>query len=182
MYENYYGTSLYGLWRFAGVQSRAANICFGNNTDTFTLADFEKYFPEFFKEDDSTNPPTLVPIFPVELFEAYVELADSIVGQCKWGKMWKYGMGLVVAHFLVYKLRKFPNDGTIGGIVDGGSITGIVSSATLGDASVKYDTGLTTDPDYGTWNYTSYGQEFVELAKQAGKGGVYVINDGWWYW
>lgn len=164
---------------FSGVQARASNVCWSNNKQIYTLEDFKLGFPEFFKIDDTVDPPEYTPLFPIELFDLYLKEANSIVSECKWGDRWKTGIGLVIAHLILLKLRKSNPDGSLSGLINGGLAVGIATATTLGDASVKYDTSLTADPVYGTWNYTSYGQEYIQIVKWLNLGGMYAINRIW---
>ena len=54
---------------------------------------------------------------------------------------------------------------------------GVVKSATLGDASVTYDTAAITagTEDWGDLNSTTYGQILANRAKLIGMAGSYVI-------
>ena len=54
---------------------------------------------------------------------------------------------------------------------------GMVKSATLGDASVTYDTTAITQgtADWGDLNSTTYGQLLANRAKLVGMGGSYAI-------
>ena len=54
---------------------------------------------------------------------------------------------------------------------------GMVKSATLGDASVSYDTAAITagTEDWGDLNSTTYGQMFANRAKLVGMAGSYVL-------
>ena len=48
-----------------------------------------------------------------------------------------------------------------------GQMFGVVTSASLGDASVSYDTSAATQltSNWGQWNLTAYGQQYASLAK-----------------
>ena len=58
-----------------------------------------------------------------------------------------------------------------------GALVGVVKSATLGDASVQYDTTALTagTEDWGDLNSTTYGQILANRAKLIGMSGTYVI-------
>lgn len=160
------------LWRFCGVQARASGICWATNPDTYTIEDFKRDFPEFFKEDEDTG--ELEPLFPLSLFESVFKVANSIVQICSWGENWEYGMGLVIAHLLILKLRK-RNNGTLDDLINGSVTSGLVKSAQLGDASLTYDASYSANADYGAWNETPYGQEFIEFVRHSGLGGMYAL-------
>ena len=58
-----------------------------------------------------------------------------------------------------------------------GALVGMVKSATLGDASVSYDTAAITagTEDWGDLNSTTYGQILANRAKLIGMGGTLVL-------
>lgn len=172
----------YGWAAFCGVRERAANICYGDNKDTYTVDEFLAFYPIFRKQDTSVEPPVVTdePIVPVEIIQMFVDIANEIVAECKYGeKMWRYLMGLVVAHFLTLYINGYYPDGsaTPGDATAGGSVLGLSRSATLGDASVTFDNDLSVGgvAGWGTWNATSYGQIYSSLARLSSIGGSYVI-------
>jgi hypothetical protein len=58
--------------------------------------------------------------------------------------------------------------GVIGGVPGGNS--GPASSKTVGSVTVAYDTAQTAEKDAGYWNLTTYGKQFIRLARMFGAG------------
>ena len=75
-------------------------------------------------------------------------------------------------------LRSYtPSNETAGQAAASGALVGVVKSATLGDASIAYDTGAITagTEDWGDLNSTTYGQMLASRARMIGMAGMAVI-------
>lgn len=172
------------LAQFLGVRENAANISFRANTQVYTVEMFLADFPQFGKEvtDDSTDPPTVtvVPTIPEGMLELFIQMANAAIKEEVWGASWRYAMGLFVAHYAaLYALAYYPSspDNDAGTGAGSGQVTGVVTAAKLGDASVTYDATATTGDteDWGAWNATGYGQLLITMARPLVAGGMYII-------
>lgn len=102
----------------------------------------------------------------------WIGIANSALDAARWGEYLAVGIELFVAHHLVL-MQQAQRTAAGGGIP--GLSSGIVSSKSVGPASVSYDTNLGSMGEAaGLWNRTIYGQEFIRLAWMAGAGGVQV--------
>lgn len=105
-------------------------------------------------------------------------MANAAVQPDKWGAGWRYAVGLYTAHYVTLYLRSYaPSNETPQQAAASGALVGMVKSATLGDASVSYDTSAITagTEDWGDLNSTTYGQMFANRAKLIGLAGMVVI-------
>lgn len=83
-----------------------------------------------------------------------------------------------MAHFSALYLKTY-SDGsaTAAQAAGSGQQTGLISEASMGDTSVKYDNEAITlsMAKWGSWNATQYGQQLISMARMIGMGGMYVI-------
>lgn len=168
----------YGWLAFCGVRERAANICLRKNKSTYTIEDFFEKYPQFWKKDDTTDPPTYEPWIPIPIMQEVIDVANTLVSECMWGDSWKFAMGLVVAHFL-WLIQQSYSDGSDNpwDIVDGGAASSITRQETLGDATIAFDNNLSLSgiEGYGSWTESAYGRQYITLARLFGIGGAYFI-------
>jgi hypothetical protein len=99
----------------------------------------------------------------------WIGYADKLLYDvCRWSDMREYGISLVVAHQLTLAARD-NSVAAAGGLP--GSVQGAVSSKSVGGVSVSYDTSSAVLSDGGYWNLTSFGIQFLQLARLVGSGG-----------
>lgn len=159
----------WGKPQFCDVRTAAANI--GRGTGDYTVAQFRQDYPQFFRAEGQ-------PLLPETMLEEIISMANVSVQPDKWLESWKYGVGLYVAHYVTLFLRGYAaSNETPQQAAASGALVGMVKSATLGDASVTYDTAAITagTEDWGDLNSTTYGQMFANRAKLTGAAGSYVI-------
>ena len=123
-----------------------------------TVTEFRADFPQF---QDETK-------FPTPVIEFRLGLADLILSETKHDTLFKYMVGLFVAHHLSLWWQD-QREIIAGGA--GGASKGVVSSKSVHDVSVSYDTSMTMNPDAGFWNLTRYGQEYWQCFQLFGMGG-----------
>ncbi len=114
---------------------------------------FRGHFPEFADTAEYTE--------AVILF--WYGIAEKRAIQDRWGDMYTHGLELACAHFVTIAKRNG---------VDPGNAGGVQASKSVGDVSVSYDTQAAIEKDGGQWNLTWYGQQFLQLARLNGMGGV----------
>lgn len=160
----------WGKPQFFGVRAAAANI--GNGAPgNYTAEQFQQDFPQFFSAVGD-------PLLPASMLEEIVRMANAAVQPDRWGEGWRYAVGLYVAHYVTLYLRGYAaSNETPEQAAASGALVGVVKSATLGDASVSYDTAALTagTEDWGDLNSTTYGQMFANRAKLIGMAGMLVI-------
>lgn len=95
-------------------------------------------------------------------------VAANLVSLDKWGALYTQGIYLFVAHNLVLQRRNI--NAAAGGVP--GAQTGMQSSKAVGRVSVGYDNGNVAEQNGGQWNLTTYGLQYLQLARMIGVGGV----------
>lgn len=159
-----------GKPQFYGVRAAAANLGSGA-PGTYTAEQFQEDFPQFFNLWGQ-------PLLPASMLEGIIRMANAAVQPDRWGEGWRYAVGLYVAHYVTLYLRGYAaSNETPEQAAASGALVGMVKSATLGDASVSYDTAAITagTEDWGDLNSTTYGQMFANRAKLIGMAGMLVI-------
>lgn len=143
-----------------------SNIARGENPP-FNLDDFFTFYPQFQGVDGLNN----------EVIEMYISFANEVVNIERWGKQWTLGMCLFIAHFCTVYLMSYTDpQGSAASVIAAGQTKGLVSSKSVGDVSVSYDFSLAMNDvtNWGQFNLTTFGNQFVSLAKLMSKGGMYV--------
>jgi hypothetical protein len=156
------------------IKALASNIVDGVE-GAYTVAMFYQDYPQFKKINTETG------FVPDSIMNVFIQMVNSTVSPDRWGEAWRLGAGLFVAHYVTMYLRQ--NNGNTDGsanaqkAAESGALVGVVSSASLGDASVSYDTSSATQAtqNWGQWNLTTYGQQYASLARVFVIGGSYVI-------
>lgn len=160
----------WGKPQFYGVRAAAANLGSGA-LGTYTAEQFQADFPQFFNAGGQ-------PLLPAAMLQEIIRMANAAVQPERWGEGWRYAVGLYVAHYVTLYLRGYAaSNETPEQAAASGALVGMVKSATLGDASVSYDTAAITagTEDWGDLNSTTYGQMFANRAKLIGMAGMLVI-------
>lgn len=123
------------------------------------IALFRTNFPEF---NDTAR-------YPDSMITFWSGIATKQVNACVWCDMTSTGIQLYTAHELVLAAQNF-KAGAVGGTP--GSSGGIANSKTVGSVTVGYDANTTTEKDAGWWNLTTYGKQFIRLARLFGAGAI----------
>ena len=158
--------------QFCGVLAAAANI--GRERGNYTAEMFRKDFPQFFRAGEEESPS----LVPPALLDMFLGEANAAIQPDKWLEGWRYAAGLYVAHNVTLYLRTYAEgSATPAQAAATGALVGVVSSATLGDSSVSYDTDALTRATeaWGGLNATQYGQMLATRARMVGLGGTYVL-------
>ncbi len=159
----------WGKPQFFGVRAAAANI--GTGVGDYTVEQFRQDYPQFFNAEGDF-------LGSLPMLEEIIRMANVSIQPDKWLDSWRYAVGLYVAHYATLSLRGYAaSNETPQQAAASGALVGMVKSATLGDASVTYDTAAITagTEDWGDLNSTTYGQILANRAKLIGMGGTYVI-------
>lgn len=165
---------LYQQPNVENLKAKAANIVEGE-PGAYTIAMFYADFPQFKKTGTETG------FVPDAIMNTFITMANNTISPERWCEAWRLACGLFVAHYVTMYLRQ--NKGNTTGsanasqAADSGALVGVVSSASLGDASVSYDMSVATQAtaQWGQWNLTTYGQQYASLARLFVLGGSYVI-------
>lgn len=112
------------------------------------LATFRKQFPEFASVTD----------FPAPMLDFWATVAGNLVDKDRWSALYDVGLALCLAHHLTLARNNQAAPGEYGRI----------SSQSVGDVSVSYDTGSTGEDRGGHWNLTTYGTQFLRMSRMVG--------------
>ena len=168
------------LNQFFGLTGNASNIV-PNNISEYTQEMFLEDFPQFATKETSTDDPPVVTYIswvPAQILTQFIIMANAAIQERRWFEKWRWAMGLYIAHYATLYLRAF-SDGSpsTAASANSGAVIGLVTSASLGDSSVSYDTKaiVAATEKWGAWNATTYGQILVTEARLVSMGGAYII-------
>lgn len=159
--------------RVRNLQSIASGIIDGQ-PGAYTEEMFLEDYPPFKNKNTGEN------FVPSAMMNSFLKMANDVVSPDRWGETWRLAIGLFVAHYATLYLKTIQNnpDGStnIAAASAAGQNYGIVTSASLGDASVSYDTSAATNltTNWGQWNLTAFGQQYASLARMMCMGGCYI--------
>ncbi|TJZ75585.1 DUF4054 domain-containing protein [Chitiniphilus eburneus] len=120
---------------------------------------FRTDFPEF------ANTST----YPTATVDFWLSLAEKMLPPDRWCDLWGHGLELFTAHHLALGAAN-QRAAAVGGIP--GQVKGPATSKAVDKVSAGYDSGAVTLTDGGFWNLTTYGIEFLQLARMVGAGGI----------
>lgn len=158
-----------GKTQFFGIRGLAANL--SGSCGNYTAEQFQEDYPQFFNSEGQS-------LLPETMLSEIINMANSAILADRWGSAWRYAVGLYVAHYTTLYMRTYsPSSDSPQQAAASGALVGVVKSATLGDASVSYDTSAITagTEGWGDLNSTTYGQMLANRAKLIGLAGMYVI-------
>lgn len=123
------------------------------------LSQFRTDFPEF---ADTAR-------FPDAMLTLWAGVGEQRISAERFDTLYGTAVALFAAHNLVLAVsnRLVAAQGGVPG-----STGGIISSKSVGDVSVSYDTGAAMEPNAGHWNATTYGRQYIQLARLMGGGCV----------
>jgi Protein of unknown function (DUF4054) len=122
----------------------------------FTIGAFRDSFPEFADTVKYSN----------AVITVWSTLAIAQVNANLWGSQTDLGVMLYTAHEITLAAQN-QAAGVIGGTPGN---QGLINSKTVGSVSAGYDTDKVTERDGGYWNQTTYGRQFLRLARIFGAG------------
>lgn len=146
----------------AALIAGAANTPVAGNPE-FTKADFFEVYPQF---------EGLVQDF---ILDQFIAIAQVTVLQARWFETWTMGMCWFIAHFVTLYLETLGGcNPTATSIVANARARGLQTNKTAGDVSVGYDFNSIKLDGWQMYQTTIYGQQFANMAKLLGKGGMFV--------
>lgn len=125
----------------------------------FTISAFRAAFPEFAD----------IIKYPDAMITFWSTFATAQVNANRWKTQTLMGISLYTAHELVLAAQN-QKAGVIGGTP--GQQAGPANQKTVGSVTAAYDAQTTTEKDAGYWNLTTYGKQFIRLARIFGAGGI----------
>lgn len=96
----------------------------------------------------------------------YLGFSLKLMNADRWGELLDHGQMLQTAHYLARARAAAASSARPGAQV------GVVSSKSVGPGSISYDNSVATEQDAGHWNSTTYGTQYIRLARQVGAGPV----------
>ena len=110
-------------------------------------------------------------VYPNSVLLFWSTVAASLIDANRWGPLFTQGMELFVAHNVA--LQQAGIVAAANGGIPGGA-NGVISSKKVGDVSVNYDNADVMLPNAGHWNQTTYGRQYLQMARLLG-GGCYQL-------
>lgn len=118
-------------------------------------------FPEF------SNPVS----YPDSLVNFWLSVGSNLLNPTLWGNMLNHGLELFTAHHLVLSMQDQMTAAVNGAP---GANKGPVASKTVDKVSIAYNSDASVEENAGHYNQTTYGAQFIRLARMLGAGGVQV--------
>ena len=108
------------------------------NNPEYSIQDFKFWMPQYSKYASTDE--------GLAAFNNLYPIANSKIFYSIYGVDWKYAMSLCIAHYLQLIANQLgaPSGDTLEEIAGGGTIKGVLSSASIGSFSKTYDLNYTT--------------------------------------
>jgi len=135
------------------------------STAGFDIDAFRENFPEFASR---TKYPDAVVTF-------WSGIGTKLLNEIRWGDLLTHGLSLYTAHSLVIAKANSGSE-TAGGDAGFGYGEGLISSKGVGGVNVSYNIQEVAIDGAGEYNSTTYGRQFIKLAKIVGSGGLQVLS------
>jgi len=116
------------------------------------------------------------PFVPIAVILSYVLFASASVMQARYVELWPLMMNLFIAHYLTLFMRteSGPNS-TAAQVASSGLTKGILISRHAGDVGASSQLLLSAGYEqFGAWNETQYGEQFMTIARAVNMGPVWV--------
>lgn len=112
--------------------------------------------------------------YPDASINAWIAQAALQLDPGRWGTLLDFGTTLYVCHRIALAARN-AKIATFGGMP--GQASGPVQSKSVDKVSESFDTASAAEEGAGFWNLTTYGQEYIRIARQVGAGPLVVNSD-----
>lgn len=110
-----------------------------------------------------------VSLYPSAQFNFYLNMGKKLLPESCWDDLLDEGLTFYVAHYLtLYERSMLAND--VGG--DVGKVVGNETSKSVDSVSKSMDVSSVSLTDAGHWNQTTFGIQFLQLARMIGAGGI----------
>lgn len=140
----------------------------------FTAEDFTFWMPQYKKFIETEE--------GIKYFNKLYILVNNKIFKSIYGTDWELAMSYGIAHYLtlIANSEQAPSGSTLQGIAGGGSIKGVLSSASVGGFSKSYDIDKTvlSEDEALFWNQTSYGAALMALLKTKAIPSIMVVTSG----
>ena len=110
-----------------------------------------------------------VSLYPSAQFNFYLTMGKKLLPESRWDDLLDEGLTFYVAHYLtLYQRSMLASD--VGG--DVGKVVGNETSKSVDSVSKSMDVSSVSLTDAGYWNQTTFGIQFLQLARMIGAGGI----------
>lgn len=158
-----------------GIGINRQNPAYTKDDFVFWMPQFEKFFFETNQqgqrvetEEGTRNWNVIYPVVNAKVFKSIL------------GSDWSLGMALVIAHYLQLRANQLqaPSGSELEDIAGGGTIKGVLASASVGGFSKSYDINKTVSEDKEAkwWNQTSYGAAYWALLSGKPVPAIFVVT------
>lgn len=155
----------YDSWELARqLIADASNVKSGTNT-AYTSSNFLTFYPQF------------TDLLPTAVLDTFVTMANAAISQERFFEQWQFAMASYIAHYATKYLQATPSGvPTASSTVTAAGVQGLESSKSVGDVSVSYDLKTINDSisNWGDFATTTFGLQYINLARLTGMGGMYV--------
>lgn len=138
----------------------------------FTKKDFEFWMPQF-KNYLLTKDGEFA-------FNKLYTLANNKIFHSIFGSDWELAISYCIAHYLtlISQQQQAPSGPTLAEVAGGGTIRGVMTSASIGEFSKTYDLTKTVldSAEALFWNQTSYGASLMALYKTKAVPSILVVT------
>jgi len=108
-------------------------------------------------------------LYPTAQFNFYLNMGKKLLPESRWDDLLDEGLTFFVAHYLTLYLRSMDAVDIGGG--DAGQV-GNETSKSVDGISYSMDVSSVSLTDAGQWNQTTFGIQFLQLARMIGAGGI----------
>lgn len=110
-----------------------------------------------------------VSLYPSAQFNFYLNMGKKLLPESRWDDLLDEGLTFYIAHYLtLYERSMLASD--VGG--DVGKVVGNETSKSVDSVSKSMDVSSVSLTDAGHWNQTTFGIQFLQLARMIGAGGI----------
>lgn len=110
-----------------------------------------------------------VSLYPSAQFSFYLTMGKKLLPESRWDDLLDEGLTFYVAHYLtLYQRSMLASD--VGS--DAGQVVGNETSKSVDSVSYSVDVSSISLTDAGHWNQTTFGIQFLQLARMIGAGGI----------
>lgn len=138
----------------------------------FTIEDFTFWMPQF------SN--FMATLEGQRYFDKLYPIANNKIFYSIFGTDWEVAMSYCIAHYatLIGQQQQAPAGDTLAEVAGGGTIKGVLQSATIGQFNKSYDLTKTMldSQEALFWNQTSYGAQLMALYKTKAVPSILVVT------
>lgn len=108
-------------------------------------------------------------LYPAAKFNFYLNMGKKLLPESRWDDLLDEGLTFFIAHYLTLYQRSM-DAADMGG--DAGQVVGNETSKSVDSVSYSVDVSSVSLTDAGHWNQTTFGVQFLQMARMVGAGGI----------